>query len=328
MIERWSLAALVLVGCARKPIDATTVRSARMSSTAQCARHELSDASPYHLSLAGPVEDRELRGYLERVPAELRRSVLATGLEPLLAATLKGHGEPTSMAQLERRQELTTRLSALDSQLTALLFESDCTGDALDDLAQELERREHQRELQMTVASLVVGAAVGVAAAVYQAKESSNVGPSIVGGTGAGLSALLGVAAFLPEQRPVHLYHPRNLLRPIVEGTNPNHIFPGFVFRLLTLPTLDGSPTPREEMLTRWRADMEALPAEERAGAARLLFGDGGVYSPALMQLRQTMLDQLEARLNAITREVELLERYLLRATSADTSLSDPTKPL
>lgn len=297
-----------------------------MGSSTQCARHELSDASPYHVALAGPVEDPALRVYLDQVPAGVRRSVLAAGLEPLLAQTLRDRGQ-SSFAQLERRQELSARLGALDSQLSALLFEADCTGDALEDLGNELERQEHQRELRLTVASLVVGAAFGVAAAVYDAKDREGNGPPIVAGVGAGATALLGVAAFWPNERPVVVRHERNLLTPIARGEDPGHLYPSFVFRLLTLPMADGGPSPRDELLARWRTEI-ARAAPDRAAAEQLLFGQGGLYAESLMQLRQTMLDQLEARLNAITREVELLERYILRATSSDQTLSEPTKPL
>ncbi|HEY6880824.1 MAG TPA: hypothetical protein VI299_22525 [Polyangiales bacterium] len=330
MTERCALCALLLFawGCARKPLDPVSVRAARTGSSAQCARHKLSDDSPYHVALAGPVEDPALRAQLAAVPRDVRRSVLATGLEPLLATMLQeraGHTE-TPIARLERRQELSTRLSALDSQLSALLFESDCTGDALEDLGHELERREHTRELRLTVASLVVGAVAGVAAAVYDATDREGDGPPIVAGVGAGATALLGVSAFLPNERPVVLRHERNLLAPIARGTDPDHVYPTFVFRLLTLPDDQGGPTPREALLRRWRAELEhAVEPVQRRDAEHLLYGSGGVYSPALMQLRQTMLDQLEAELSSITREVELLERYLLRATSDDESLTAPS---
>jgi hypothetical protein len=332
MIERRALYALLMLGagCAHKPLDPANVRSARMGSSAQCARHKLSDDSPFHVALAGEEKDPALRRYLEGVPDGVRRSIVATGLEPLLAATLKErseHAQPT-LSQLERRQELSTKLNALESQLSALLFEADCTGDALEDLGNELERREHQRELRSTVASLVVGAAFGVAAAVYDARDREGNGPPIVAGTGAGASAALGVAAFWPVERPVLLHHARNLLEPIAVGSDPDHIYPTFVFRLLTLPMKDGSATPREELLAQWQRELtRAVEPERREAASRLLFGDGGVYAPELMRLRQTMLDQLESNLSAITREVELLERYLLRATSDDAQLAAPTQP-
>jgi hypothetical protein len=74
---------MISFGCARTPLDPESMPSLRQSANAQCAQ-----ADTAHESAPVEAADPALQHYLEQVPPQLRRSVLATGLEPLLGATL------------------------------------------------------------------------------------------------------------------------------------------------------------------------------------------------------------------------------------------------
>jgi hypothetical protein len=109
--------------------------------------------------------------------------------------------------------------------------------------------------------------------------------------------------------------HPRNLLAPVVAGVDADELYPRFVFSLLVLPAPDGESSPRERLLVRWRGLIdEVVPRSERKSAEQLLYGDGGVYSQELLALRERMYDTLETELNAQARDLELLDRFLVRA--------------
>jgi hypothetical protein len=85
------------------------------------------------------------------------------------------------------------------------------------------------------------------------------------------------------------------------------------VFRLLTLPAPAGL-SPREQLLRSWQELIEeGVPAEQRAEASALLYGQGGLYSQELLALRERMYDALETQLNALARDLELLDRFLVR---------------
>ncbi|MDB4990126.1 MAG: hypothetical protein JWN04_5304, partial [Myxococcaceae bacterium] len=260
--------------------------------------------------------------YLAQVPREVRRVTEATGLEPLLAETLREqarHPDSLSFDMLDQRQQISSLRGSLESQLASVLFEIDCTGDTLEDLVHEFDRAEHVRELKLTIASLVTGAVAGVVAGVWDASDREGNGPPITAAIGAGATASLGVAAFLPRPRPVYFEHLRNVLSPIVQGDDPSHIYPTFVFRLLTLPMIDGSATPAQELGQLWRKLLDqAMPHHGRAQAEALLFGKGGTYAKTLLEVRATMLDQLESRVGALYRDLELLERYLTRVTARE----------
>ncbi len=110
--------------------------------------------------------------------------------------------------------------------------------------------------------------------------------------------------------------HPRNRLTPVVaRGADPDHLYPSFVFRMLTLPAAGGSRSPRDQLLETWnrKLDEELSDAAERAAAERLLLGDGGVYDDDLLTLRAEMFEGLESAVNGMTRDLELLNRALVR---------------
>lgn len=303
--------------------------AARAGEGRACMRARLSADSPYHLSLAEPTEDPALLAYLKDVPAEVRRLLPATGLESLLAETLREqsrlhaeHGGALTLELLAQRQAMASLLNSFDSQLASVLFEIDCTDDALEELLDELDRQDRSRELRLTMASIVVSALSAVVAGAWDARADDGRGPAITAAVGAGAGAALGIAAFVPFRRRVRFMHSRNLFTPIVRGEDPEHLFPTFVFRLLTLPTTDGSPTAAEELNAAWRELIRAAAIDD---AEALLFGGGGIYSSELLELRRVMFDQLESRVGALQRDLELLERFLARVTAHGNTASNAT---
>jgi hypothetical protein len=142
----------------------------------------------------------------------------------------------------------------------------------------------------------------------------------VLGLSGGLAGAALGAAAFAPRARSLRFDHARNLLIPILRNDDAEQLYPAFVFRLLTLPTAEG-PSPREQLLASWTALIEEdVPASERAQATALLYGEGGLYSQELLLLRERMYDALETRLNALARDLELLDRFLVRELSLPAS--------
>ncbi len=316
-----TLLALVLCGgCASsaRPLPEVRRGAPKQATRAACMRPHLDQASPYHLPLAGPAQEPELQAYLANVPRELRRTLLATGLEPLFASLLReqARAKGLTLELLSMKQELSARLDTLASQLASVLFEIDCTGDALESLLLEFERNEHERELTLTISSLVVAAVTGVVAGAWDARGGESKGPPIVAASGAGTSAALGVAAFMPKRQSVRLVHERNLLAPVRTGGDEDRLYPTFVFRLMTLPEESGQPTPQRELLSGWdELTARSLPVEGRAARVEILYGKGGLYDQELLKLREGMFDQLESQVTAFYRDLELLERYVAKMT-------------
>lgn len=236
--------------------------------------------------------------------------MLAAGIERQVAELLRyraeGKGE-LSLELLHAKQQLLQQVSGIETQLNAAVFEADCRGDEVELLLAQLEDRARANELRWTLASIVLGAVSGVAAGAWELGEPNSKGPPIVGIAGGAASAGLGAFALFPSQPKVSLEHPRNLLKPIQRGDDPDHLYPSFVWRMLTLEGPEGEPPPRERILLRWDVIVKSVSASER----QILFGRGGAYPRDLMETRERLYDVLESELEAIFAELELLKRYL-----------------
>lgn len=274
-------------------------------------------------ALPGPVEEPALLAELAQVPPDVRRTAQAAGLEPLLAALLRAKAtgqDPRSIDQVAMRLQVVLRISSLEIELAALLFEADCTGDQMEAALTELDRQAGKQELALTIASIAVGALAGLGAGLWDVQGGDSKGPAVVGIAGGVATAALGGAAFIPRRGRVVYAHGRNLFGPVHAGQDPDRLYPTFVFRMLMSAPAPGQPTPRDELLGEWQRIVDAaIPAKRRALAREILQGAGGVYDEALIDVRERMYDALESQLNAFDRDLEALYRFFGRV------LDDPT---
>lgn len=279
----------------------------------ECVRPFLGRGSPYS-ELPSVASDESL---LSEVPAEAYRTMLAAGLSPMVARALADSRQhaPMSVEMLATRQDLGMRLISLETQLAAVIFEAECTGELIEAMAFELEDRGDLRELRLAIASLVVGALAATSAGVWDLAQGDSPGPAVLGLAGGVGSASIGAAAFVKRSEHMRFVHDHNLLAPVLEGSDEGELFPAFVFRLLTLPGPKGAASPRERLLARWGELIDEVVApSQRAATSALLYGRGGIYDSQLVALRERMYDALESELNAQARDLELLDRFLVRA--------------
>jgi len=285
----------------------------------RCAR-DIPVESPYRMPLAGPESDPAGMLLLDVLPAEARRTARAAGLEPLLVRLLGTQqivGGPVtragSLEVLDLRHELDLRLLAFDSQLASLAFEVECTRGRIADLLRHLHVREGHRQLNLAVASLVVGAGTGVAAGVVDLAHSPGWLASALAISGSATTAALGSAALLvPEQR-VFLEHAHNLLRPIRDRADPEHLYPSFVFNMLTAQYPGENAPPTRLQVDLERTVRSYVPHSHYAAANAILFGEGGLYPRALLEARLEMLHHLRSAVQGVVRSLELLDRSLVR---------------
>ncbi|MBX3183146.1 MAG: hypothetical protein KIT72_04750 [Polyangiaceae bacterium] len=315
------LAALLTVACgAPSPPNTPLPTGGLRERGRDCLRYTVQVASPYHQELGDPVDDPRL----DEMPPEARRSARAAGLESLILALLEiKHGRETSdTRRIDLQQKLFVQLMSFETQLQSLLTEVDCTDDVIEDLSARLRSQEDDRELKLTLASIGVAAAATIVGGVWEIADSNSLGPPIVATVGGVGSAGLGVAALIPTQHTIAYHHPHNLLAPIASGEDEARLYPTFVRRLLDTPIAPGKPSPRDELLATFERQIaDAYPPSERVRVRELLYGSGAVYDQRLINLREAMYDALESKLAAFARELELLNRYLVRLIgSADTS--------
>ena len=273
-------------------------------------RAHVARESPYSDAPSEAVSEQDLGA----VPPETLRTVRAAGIAGMLKRAMKELGAPGgSVELLAARQKLGLRLISLQTQLAAVVFEAECTGELIEAMNYELEDRSDARDLRLALGSLVVGAVSATVAGVWDLKGSESKGPPLFGLVGGLASAALGGAAFIKHPQSMHYEHPRNLLAPVLAGSDPDELFPRFVFQLLVQPAADGGPSPRDRLLAHWEALIDAVVLRaDRAAAKDLLYGAGGTYSQELLALRERLYDALETELNAQARDLEMLDRYLV----------------
>jgi hypothetical protein len=307
--------ALPLGACAaNRPAKEPSEYSSWEGRGRECVRPFVNRASAYSDGVGTAESDVPA---LASVPPEAGRTVRAARISRMVARALAGAAasEKPTIEHLITRQELGMRLISLETQVAAMIFEAECTGELIEAMTFELEDRSDLRDLRLALGSLVVGAISATVAGIWDLRAGDSKGPAVLGLSGGIGSAALGGAAFIKHPQSMQYIHPRNLLAPVVAGVDTDELYPRFVFSLLVLSAAEGGPSPRERLLVRWRELIEeAVPRSDRKAAEQLLYGDGGVYSQELLALRERMYDTLETELNAQARDLELLDRFLVRA--------------
>jgi hypothetical protein len=248
---------------------------------------------------------------LAEIPPDVRRTVRAARLERGIASLVQDR--KTNLPELEmlvRGHAVELRLQLLKVQIDATTFEADCTGELLEGLQASLDQEESDREMRWTVASIVTGSVAAAAAGAWDLAAPESKGSAITGIAGGILAGGMGLAAVIQPKHAIVLEHPRNLMTPIVTGQDPDHIYPSFVFNLLTMPQENGPP-PGEVLRSQLDAILsDAVEPNERQRAAALMYGSGGTYDRRLLDARETMLDEVERTVAAFSRDLEVLSRY------------------
>ncbi len=281
-----------------------------------CGHPDMGREGPYRFPVAGPVDDPESKAYLEGTPSEARRTAQAAGLEPLLVAMIREEtrvGAELTPALVGLRDDLTMRLVAMESLVASAVFEVHCTKAQIDEVLEELDRREQNRQSTLAVASVILGALSGIAAGTLSLAAPDSPSSTIVGIGGATLSAGVGALALYRPDVAVRLDHQHNLLAPIWRADDPDHLYSTFLFRMLTLPDGSADGSPRATMVRAWVKEIERANLPSPEIAERVLYGEGGRYSRALVQVRQQNFAKLEDSLRSIDRDLELFERFVLK---------------
>ncbi|EIM78021.1 hypothetical protein A3SI_05192 [Nitritalea halalkaliphila LW7] len=190
-------------------------------------------------------------------------------------------------AALETR--LNRRILKMTLELQALTAAIDCEEEKAEQIASFLERRLRQRERNLTVGAIVTGALVGIGSGLALASGGiSNDWAEIIGITGGLIEVFLGVS-ILRLERQIAIEHPQNLLRDIYDGEERPSYIPAAIWFYFNYAGVQdtGNKSLREQLVERWETYNIQLSGDT------VLFSDGGVYTPALLQQRADMLDQL-----------------------------------
>jgi len=286
-----------------------------------CARAIMDTSGPYRIPLDGGEADPALAAHLAVLPYKARRAALAAGLEPLLAQLLASRADAQAQPTVEGlalEQQLTLRLVAFHAQILAAAFEAGCTADMIQKLLPDFTHKEQRRQLTIAIASLAVAAVGSITAGAWTVHDINSRVPAMIGIISGSITGSLAIVALTHGQPSLLFATSRNRLVPIWNGSDPDHLYPPFVFHMLTYPDDTEGQSPRDRLLAAWKAQLDkSVPEPKRATAQERLLSDGGVYDEALLTLRAEMFESLESAIQGLARDLELLNLSLVHSLSS-----------
>lgn len=274
------------------------------------------------------VQDAPIRMPMRNVPdapdpaVEARLAELGLSLAAIEAAHAVGVSRQivqllsVPASQRERPGALRTylylngRILAGTLAVSSIQSEIDCENERGDALLLRVRGVMDRRSQRLNLAAIIVGA--GTAAltgglSVIGGAVSSNV----VGIAGGGLEAGLGLAMQF-DHVAAELRTPQNALAEIWNRPAEPTLIPRPVWRYLTRPGSDGS-TRLDSLISEWRApDLIGEPGSDaERERAPILFGTGGMYTAEMLEVRDELLDQLQAVIGLMSRSIRILSAEL-----------------
>ncbi len=302
--------AAMLVGCAASP-DASY--GLRMRSSQQCVRVAIvPEEGPPPTQHAGQDDELAAIGY----PARAAAIAGIIGVDGLLLRLDALSPRDDGLDALRVRQRAIERILLAMMDVQSVLAEIACEQARGEQVRAGLEGLAGRRAQRYALAGIVVSAISAIASGgLAIARPESNAANvvGIVGGTAEGTAGIAGLAE--GEGEPFETR--RNMLRDVWAGSGDTQLFPASVWRFLNRAESGDAPgvSVRTELLSVWRADERLDDPQSREDAQRiaLLFGEGGRYTPELLQLREALLDLLQARVWLMSQDLDALLREVVK---------------
>lgn len=244
-------------------------------------------------------------------------------LKQLLAAETEATRVPGVTAELRLlrlRLAISDRVQLAMLDVSSTLAVIDCEGERGDALRVRLQNAEERRARRLGLASILVGATTAALTGGLSLGGAS-VGGDIAGIVGGTTETFVATALLFGDESGT-LQTERNLLREVWERRSQSEVFPRTVWRYMTRRRLGApdSASPAETVAAEWRAgDRFGVPGSqaERARIA-LLFGSGGDYTVQELEMRDAMLDLLEASIALMSEELRILVIELAEHSSVE----------
>jgi hypothetical protein len=249
-------------------------------------------------------------------------------LEQLLTAEMEGTRGPGMAAQLRLlrlRLAISNRIQLAMLDISSTLAVIDCEGERGDALRVRLEAAEDRRTRRLGLASILIGATTAALTGGLSLGGASAGGDiaGIVGGTA---EASVATALLFGETSGT-LRTERNLLREVWERPQRSELFPNTVWRYLTRRPLDAPDraSPAETVAAEWRAGdrFGSAGSQSERGRIALLFGAGWAYTVQELEMRDAMLDLLEASIALMSEELRILVIALAERPSLEENVAE-----
>jgi hypothetical protein len=210
---------------------------------------------------------------------------------------------PDGSGALGARLVLLEQVAATRTILEATVAELDCERERSVQIAAYLQAKTDRSTTRFTLSSVLVGAATAIASGVLVGANANDVSQEVVAVSGGALAGTLAIIPLFDHPR-MEIRHERNALADVWFAPRRPAIIPEVVWAYLARPAFSNSQTRsiRENIVARWKeyqlGDGLDVP---------LLFGAGGWYDAASLNLRGAMLDQVKAEVRLMNQDLAAL---------------------
>lgn len=222
------------------------------------------------------------------------------GLIPLLSQYINS---PTPLDKIIVRQQITSRLLLLNTEIEAVVAELDCNGERFDQLARYVETKNSKRTTRLTVASIVAAAAITLSTALIKS-DGVNKGINICGGIA---GTALGFMLLNPKGKKLKLPIYRSLLSNAWHENNANKAFPPALWGIITDKSFsnEGKLSLIQTLKKRWL--LFVFDGKIDATAEQLFFGTGGYFSEEDIRHLSDMDNELQASIRTVEQDMRSL---------------------
>ncbi|HRE50289.1 MAG TPA: hypothetical protein PK339_02635 [Flavitalea sp.] len=232
-------------------------------------------------------------------------------LRALMRLEQKGResfGAEDRLRWLELKQYVADRVDLASLEISATAAELDCEEERADQFKQLLREKVGKAEKKITVAAILTGASAGLLAGVLNISGRGKLTEEIAIAGGIA-EAGLGILS-LKIDRNIVFQHQRNHLKDVWFGADSTANFPPLIWYYLSLPFKEGGLSLRESLKTQWLS-MDQLSLKD-SHKTDLYFGVGGKYTADELEDRSNMLDQLEALISLMKKDLQLITKELI----------------
>ncbi len=223
----------------------------------------------------------------------------ATGSLPVIKNMMNYMGDSSMHSRMlvfEYSQEIQKLLQPLKVEIASLTSELDCEAYRVSQLSSYLGSLNTKRNVKFTAGAILAGAVSTILPVFVTSKTPQNI---ILIGSGVA-AAGLGILTLNPGGKKVRLLHDRNLLEDIWFATNESNHYSPALWYILNEPKLSNTPQLSKAQIIKTRWLKFELDGSIDNNVEQLLFRNGGIYNQGNLDLRVTMLNELQVIIKSI----------------------------
>jgi hypothetical protein len=228
----------------------------------------------------------------------------ATGTLSLIRNMLVSSGDSSIQGQityLENSEQIQRCLLLIRTEIDAISAELDCEAGRIKQISSYLGEINKKRNTKLTVGAILAGSMSTIAPVFVTSKTPQN---AILISSGI-ISAGLGILTLNAVGKKVRLMHYRNLLEDIWFGPKKSTTYPPDIWYILNEPKLSSARHVSKARVVKTRWLKFELNNSIDSSMENLLFRDGGIYNEDNLDLRVTMLNEVQSAIRSINENLQ-----------------------